>query len=220
MNYDIGDDVLNAGDHVYCLINGKLSFSTIVSEILPDGSLYAERPIVRGKLLPCESGDSVDVFFYRDQGIYTFSATLTRCFVQYQVPMMHFRVTSGMVHRQRRRYNRLAKNLPVSVRINVDENNQVHSIDVQAETLDISAGGSRIRLPAPVSCDTPMQCRIRLTDTKQITLDSVVVHVIGQEDAEDQSFQVGVRFENMNDRTKRSLAGYIFEEQRRQISPV
>ena len=209
--------MLNAGDHIYGLVNGKLSFSTIVSEILPDNSLYVERPSVRGKLLSCEPGDTVDVFFYREQGIYSFTTSLERSFTQYLVPMLHIRVTSGMVRRQRRRYNRLAKNLPVHIRLNVDEDNRVQSIDIEAETLDISAGGSRIRLPAPVARNTPMQCRLCLTDTQQITLDSVVVHATGREEAADEPFQVGVRFENMSEKAKRNLAGYIFKEQRKQI---
>ncbi|HBQ63988.1 MAG TPA: hypothetical protein DD727_03510 [Clostridiales bacterium] len=212
---DSKNEPLKPGDRLYILMKGKSAATTNVVSIIDEYTCLIEEALMRGKRMPMNPGDDLDVFFYREDGIYSFRGIVNEAVSRYGVRLYKISVSGETFQKQRRAFHRLQRNLPVSITLNVDKNQVIRRIDIQARTLDISAGGSRIELPDPIGKDTSISCRITLTDNRDLNLSSVVVRVIEGDQPGDLP-QIGVKFKDMDERSRQELVKFISEEQHRQ----
>lgn len=133
---------VNVGDsretHVYL---------TRVEDISAD-SIYVVCPISNGEVVPLRVGLPVTVTYVRREGLFSFDATILDR-MSGQVPRLRLSRPHEIVRIQRRNHKRIDARFPVKYAL-PDDDSVESSLDKlcwgDAECVDISAGGIRVRL--------------------------------------------------------------------------
>lgn len=115
-------------------------------EDIGDESITVVCPMSRGEVVPIRKGMRVTVTYIRDRALLAFEAdVISRG--SGEVPRLWITLPTEVVRVQRRSYLRMAATLPIMYApIGADQDAREVVPAYRAETVDISAGGLRIRL--------------------------------------------------------------------------
>ncbi len=174
-------------------------------------------PYKDGGLVPFRQGLEITVFFAGDSAAYKFSAEITN---RKKEPVPTIEVgrpeEDDLVKIQRRRHFRLEVRKKVWYR-RVDEIWEPEDEDFkESHTLDISAGGIKMLLPEESEIDEGQLLEIKLDieAIEGVPIISEVVNNYKMNDMPDKK-AIGIKFLDINNRTRDSLMGWLFDYQRK-----
>lgn len=104
---------------------------------------------------------------------------------------------------EQRRYARVQRFLPVEYFLNDQKG------PIQLYTMDISAGGMRVKNPFPIENPFPFPMSLHLDTKKEI---KIIAKVIWQKKISNEDFyEIGLEFIHISDEDKNQLTGFIQE---------
>lgn len=203
------------GEKLHVIIRGKEQGKkrVMVSQVLEDareGVLVIAMPIFKRRLVPIKTDRTIEIMFYRDNGVYEFEARVVGRSGG-RIPNLKVQALTSVKKSQRRDYYRLNTVLPVKVSISNSEGEE--SVIIRCLTLDLSAGGMRLASDRDIEKDCIINCDMMLSN-KPYSVKAKVVRstaVYNQEYA----FEIGVQFIELKEKVRCSIIGFIFEEQRK-----
>ena len=236
MEYD-----LTLGERLDVVIGERRCISN-VQEITREGTLVISAPTFRSTRVPVKADDLLNMIYYRASGMFSFIAAVTRIFDEGSLSLMEVEIRSPISKYQRRDFVRFETVIPLSLvtlaspeavkNMPVDDTLRMiydrrfsgsarpgSTPPVEALSLDISGGGLRFACRQDFERDTLIECTLMLSEESSITADAIVVrNDINREGG--ARFHIGCRFVNIEERIRRRIIKYIFEEQvkRRQKS--
>lgn len=208
---NLGDDVINLleiGDKVYIIFDTIVSSPVEVLEISRDGVISVKKPQYNNTLMECEKGDYIDIHFYLEQSLFSYKAKIEDSFENDGESFIKIKRISGIVQKQRRKYYRINKKLPVTIKID----GRMYS----SYTLDISEGGLSLAAPEHIVKNTDIVCKISFSNNNDIIVNSKVVWI----DFDESGYPVkmGIKFVDLDEEDRKKLRDYVFEEQKKNIN--
>lgn len=226
MDYD-----LTLGERLDVIIGEKRCISN-VQEITHSGHLVISAPTFRSAIVPIPEGELVSVAYFRQSGMFSFVAALLRRYHDGQVELCEIEIKSPVSKYQRRDFVRYDTVLPVRVglqadaetlsRMSVEETlrrifdrrymGMPREMDLPSEncyTLDISGGGLRFSTYGQYEKNSLLECTVTFSEEDEVTVDALVVRI----DELGEQNRVGVQFVNIEERLRRKIIKYIFNEQ-------
>ena len=232
MYYDI-----TLGERVDVVIGEKKCISD-VQDITHEGTLVIAQPIYKGTLMPILNGELVQIVYYRSGGMLSFLAQIKAQFQEGEAALLELEIKSPISKYQRRDFVRWDTALPMKVRVlaHADQvrDNSVDEIlrrlydkryvgiprpeeaGVMAEactSLDLSGGGMRFTAADVYEANALIECALQLGKNEVLAVDALVIRT----DVEAGGTPViSVRFVNVDERVRRRIVKYIFDEQIKQ----
>ncbi len=228
MDYD-----LTLGERLDVIIGERRCISN-VQEITRAGNLVISAPTYRSVIVPIPDGELVNVVYFRQSGMFSFVAALLRRYNDGNIELCEIEIKSPISKYQRRDFVRYDTVLPVRVSMLADaETLSGMSIeetlrrifdrrymgmpregDYPSEdclTLDISGGGLRFSARESYEKNCLLECTVTFSDEEEITVDALVMRA--EEARNGLPWRIGVQFVNIEERLRRKIIKYIFNEQ-------
>lgn len=208
---------LNLGEklHLYVLAGDRKRSPAMVSQVmecLGDDIFIIAMPMLEGRLVPIQTKKEIRLAYYRDNGVYEFTAkVLGRS--GGKLPSLRIKALSEAVKSQRREYYRLNMVLPVDIVI-VPKGEEEPQL-VKCLTLDISAGGMRVASGRSIKKDSRLTCEMELSG-KAFKIKARVIRSTAVYN-EEYSYEIGIQFEELDEKVRKEIIGYIFEQQIKMI---
>lgn len=211
------DIALNLGEklHLYILSGDRKRSPAMVSQVMEcpgDNIFIIAVPMLEGRLVPIHTNKEIRLAYYRDNGVYEFTAkVLGRS--GGKLPSLRVKALTAAVKSQRREYYRLNTVIPVDIVIapKREEEPQV----VKCLTLDISAGGMRLASGCGMKKDSPLTCEFELSG-KAFKIKAKVIRSTAVYN-EEYKYEIGVQFVELDEKVRKEIIGYIFEQQIKMI---
>lgn len=208
---------LNLGEklHLYVLARDRKKGPIMVSQVMEcpgDDIFIIAMPMMEGRLVPVHTNKEIRLAYYRENGVYEFTAkVLGRS--GGRLPTLRVKALSEAIKSQRREYYRLNTVLPVNIVIapNGEEEPQV----VKCLTLDISAGGMRLASGSGIKKDSLLTCELELSG-KALAIKAKVIRSAAVYN-EEYLYEIGVQFMELDEKMRKEIIGYIFEQQIKMI---
>lgn len=232
MNYE-----LRLGERLEIMI-GENRCACDVQEITEDGLLILSAPTYRGMMVPLLPGELLHVLYYRQSGMFSFIARLVRRFQEQELDLIELDLKSPISKYQRRDFVRLSTVLPVTLRLIAAPERLVdRTVDevlrliydqryvgiprpllegeevYKCYTLDLSGGGAQFSTNESFENGSLMECTFH-TGSGDLTVDGQIVRVDVNRN-ESPQYRMGVHFVNIDERIRRKIIKFIFEEQAR-----
>ena len=228
MDYDLA-----LGERLDIII-GERRCASNVQEITRGGTLIVSSPTFRSVNVPVYEGDLINLIYFRQSGMFSFVASILRCFRDENISLCEIEIKSPISKYQRRDFVRYEKVLPVRVSLlasaetiaemSVEETlrrifdrrymGMPREGDYPSEdclTLDISGGGLRFTSRASYEKNSLLECTITFGEEDEITVDALVMRI--ESSTSGHPWRVGVQFVNIEERLRRKIIRYIFNEQ-------
>ncbi|MDR3208176.1 MAG: PilZ domain-containing protein [Oscillospiraceae bacterium] len=234
---------LALGDRLEIMI-GEHRCVSDVQEITPRGRLVVSMPMYRSMIVPLQEGEMIQLSYYRTGGMFSFTAQITQRYRDGALDLMELEFNSPISKYQRRDYVRLDTVIPVSVRlIALPERLEVGSPEetlrmlcdrryvgaprplIEGEavypcyTVDLSGGGVRFASNEKFNADALVECTLRLEESSEVTVDGQVVRV-DEQISRAPAYRVSAKFVGIDERTRRKIIKYIYEQEVRQRQRV
>ncbi len=192
----------------------KGSYSTRIADIHED-TIDILTPYKDGALVPLRQGLEVSIFFAGESAAFKFSAEIIGR-AQEPVPIIRVRKPENdeMVKIQRRQHFRLEVRKKVWYRLVNEDWEPVDEEEFkETHTMDISAGGLKILIPLYVELNEG-EIKVDIEDIEGVPIISEVANYYSMPDLPDKN-AVGIKFLDINRRTRDALMGWLFEYQRK-----
>lgn len=208
---------LNLGEKLHlCVLAGDRKKGPImvsqVMECLGEDIFIIARPMLEGRPVPIHAKKEIRLSYYRDNGVYEFTAKVLGESGG-KLPSLRIKALSEAVKSQRRDYYRLRTVLPVNIVVEAEGKEDART--VKCLTLDISAGGMSLASRHDMKKDSLLTCELRLPG-ESITVKAKVIRITAVHSKE-YSYQIGVQFVELDERLRKEIIGYIFEQQIKMI---
>jgi len=189
---------------------GKWMFKSIVMEA-DDSFIYLAAPIFKGKEYPLQAGRQVQVFYYRDSGLYSFEAVYNGRVLVGNVASCQVKRTSEIKRTQRREYFRLTCVLTAQLKSRSTGTVAKALIpDVEAIIHDISGSGVRAISRKQFQENEEIECTLYL-DPKVLTVSATVLRCAQRQ--EENNYEMGIRFDQINEADRDQIMAFIFRRQ-------
>ena len=211
------DIALNLGEklHLYVLAGDRKRSPVMVSQVMecPGGNIFIiAMPMLEGRLVPVQTNKEVRLAYYRDNGVYEFTAkVLGRS--GGKLPSLRVKALTEPVKSQRREYYRLNTVLPVNIVI--EPRGEEGAQAVKCLSLDISAGGMRLASGRGLKKDSLLTCEMELSG-KAFKIKAKVIRSTAVYN-EEYKYEIGVQFVELDEKVRKEIIGYIFEQQVKMI---
>ncbi len=228
MDYD-----LSLGERLDVLIGERRCISN-VQEITREGTLIISAPTFRSVTVPIREGELVNVVYFRQSGMFSFVAALLRRFVSGELEFCEIEIKSPISKYQRRDFVRFETVIPVKVsvladadvlaKMSIEETLKVifdrrymglprpnESEADECLSLDISGGGIRFASKEPYEKNTLLECTLEFQKDDSMTVDVLVVR--SEQPLKGEPHRIGAQYVNIEERLRRRIIKYIFEEQ-------
>ena len=228
MDYD-----LTLGERLDVVIGERRCVSN-VQDITREGTLIISAPTFRSVSVPIPDGELINLVYFRQSGMFSFVAAVRRHFDDGNIPLCEIEVKSPISKYQRRDFVRYDTVLPIRVCIlasaetlsemSVEETlrrifdrrymGMPREEDFPREdclTLDISGGGLRFSARGRYEKNSLLECTIAFESEGNVTVDALVMRV--EESSSGLPWRVGVQFVNVEERLRRKIIRFIFNEQ-------
>ncbi len=163
----------------------------------------------------------LDVIFFRQNGLYIFTALMLGYNKQNNLRYMRLRALNEPIKRQRRSDYRLDLHVPVNVTIRGRNfpNTPAQAAAVlpvedtvyQSRTLDVSAGGVYLAAPQAYPIGTQLVLDFTLEDLR-VEAPGRVVRCIWP-NMRNEPYKLGVQFQGIDDKTQQALRKYLLAAQ-------
>ncbi len=164
---------------------------------------YIRLPVFNGVEYPLRIGQRFKVVFYRDSGMYSFSAKLVQKIKDKQHYYYQITADSELTRTERRVHIRI--DLSITGQIRSLENNKSCEITIN----NLSGGGISAVCDQPFYRGERIECTFNL-DQQLITTTAEVIRVHRMND--EKRYQMGIQFQNMNEGNRNLINEYIFRE--------
>lgn len=228
MDYD-----LTLGERLDVIIGERRCVSN-VQEITRAGTLIVSAPTFRSVVVPIPEGELINVVYFRQSGMFSFVAALLRRFHDGNIELCEIEIKSPISKYQRRDFVRYDTVLPVRVSLlanaetlsNMSIEETLRRIfdrrymgmpregDYPTEeclTLDVSGGGLRFSSRHSYEKNSLLECTVTFSEEDELTVDALVMRV--EESERGMPWRIGVQFVNIEERLRRKIIRYIFNEQ-------
>ena len=202
--------------HLYILTGERKRSPKMISQVMEcpgDDTFIIAMPMLEGRLVPVQTDREIRLAYYRENGVYEFTERVVGRSGG-KLPSLRVKALSGPVKSQRREYYRLNTVLPVNIVIEPEGEEDAPRV-VKCLTLDISAGGMRLASGRGMKKDSPLTCELKLPG-KVLTLKATVIRSTAVYN-EEYSYEIGVQFVELDEKVRKEIIGYIFEQQIRMI---
>ncbi len=201
--------LLKIGDNVDIQIHNPTNpegVKTLHSQVMnvDNEFYYITGPVFKGMEYPIKIGQKADLTYYRDAGIFSFTATFLRKMNEGNLELYQIARISEPRKTQRRAYHRLKYMVNGSIKSYEKETN----CDIMV--LDISVGGIRATSTKSFYVSEKIECTLNLDDAN-ITVDATVVRSIRMKDQ--QKYELGITFENVSEQNKNKISAFISQKQ-------
>ncbi len=202
---------------------GKSTGPVLVSElewIENDGTLYIAAPIHEGIVYPIRVDTLMNLYFYCDNELFTCSAVVISRYIKDNLPMLNIRTTSSLEKIQRRQYFRFEHTLPVEYKIVETLNSETNEPIPfnKSITKDIGGGGVSILIMENAELKNLVECRLSISEEKQVTFFGNVVRVTKLNIEEKYNYNIGISFSKIENRDREEIIKFIFQQQRKLIN--
>lgn len=202
---------------------GQNAYKSIVQDISSsDVFLCSELTRQGGVPLFVPNDEDLMTIFYRQNGLYMFTARMLGYVQQGNLRYMRLRAISEPVKRQRRGEYRLDMNMPVDVVIHGRNTPGTSAaaaavlpeddVYLQTKTLDISAGGIFVASPDAYPIGTQLEIELPLDDELFIEASGEVVRCVWP-NMRAEPYKLGVKFTEISEKTQQALRKYLLAVQ-------
>ncbi len=175
-------------------------------EIISEEEFLIAIPIHNKNLVPIPIGNKVLVYYSVDsKGVFYFTAKVIDR-KNDRIPYLKIQQVSETKIIQRRDYFRLQ--ISISMQIYNLENEMIEEV----YTKDISGGGMRFISNKKLDLNEEIYCKINIEEENYIIKSKVIRSDIYESNM--KQFDIGIRFLEIDEKTKNSIIGYIFKQQR------
>ena len=206
----IGDKIeIETPDFMAAESKRKYLISQIM-DIASDSIYFIATPIVNNVLAPIPVGETIKVkYAKKDAGVYIFNAKVLGRKNVDNISYMKIEKVGQISKTQRRNFFRLEVLLNVLIRIKNNLNDEIKT--VAAFTKDLSGGGVRLISKESLVLESMVTLII---DTKKepIEVEGKVVRCVP---FNNNDFDVGIIFEDIDEAVRTRIISFIFEEQRK-----
>lgn len=227
-------DDLRLGERFDIIVGVRRCVSDL-QEITPEGTMVLSAPTFRGTPVLLDIGSTLVLVYYRVTGMFSCSVKVVDKRRNDGFSLIEVEISSPIKKYQRRDFVRFETTLSVAMtevasaekaknmtpadimKISYDRRLSFipQDLDVRPAsgiTLDISGGGARISSTKTFEVGAILECTFELDEKTRITLMSRVLR--GEETHADRyTFQMGVTFVGIDEKTRKTIIRYIFEEQ-------
>jgi c-di-GMP-binding flagellar brake protein YcgR len=182
-----------------------------VTDVYRQDEFEIELPISEGTVSQITNGSVIEFVYFRQNGLYRFTGKVLEV-KDGKIPTALVKAISQPTKTQRRGYFRLQTSLPIKV-YSLDKNGKWIMPGFDTYTLDISGGGLKFTANNSMEDVLRVMCSIVIKGvTYNLTGKRVrSIAASGQQDA----FEIGIAFDELDVQTRDALIGFIFEEQGR-----
>jgi len=227
MEYD-----LRLGEILTLIIENQRCASNL-QEITPRGTMILSAPTFRGAVIPLRANDKVQMIYYRASGQYSCIIEVAKRLMEKGMPLVEAELRSPISKYQRREFVRFDTLLPVTV-IELVSAEKVKNMTLKKAlqsvadrkysvmpafsepilgmTMDISGGGARVSSPIEFEADTILECEFTLRDDLSATAEALVLRC-DTVDSKDYPFQMTLKFVLIEEKSRKKIIKYIFDEQ-------
>lgn len=225
---------MHLGERLDVIVADK-TYTSSIQEITPEGTLCIGAPVSRSVVIHLRAGDTVDIVYYRPQGMLTFTAGVLRDYEEKGIQLAEIEIKSTISRFQRREYVRLdislalrlsmlaapdeMRDMPAEQTLSLayDQTSaaQKKRSDAPFEgvTADISGGGLRAFIPTPLQSGTLLECTLWLRNGDSFRSQAKVVRAGESGEGGKLPYTIGLQFVNVNEQARRKIIKYIFDEQ-------
>ncbi|HOM02076.1 MAG TPA: flagellar brake protein [Acetivibrio sp.] len=203
-------------------LDGNGGDSVFVSEFEwaeNDRIIYIAAPIKQGRIYPVGIGQKLEIVFIKDDSLYEFNGKVIGREVRHNISLLRVEITSEIKRIQRRDFFRFDCSIPVSYRIvdkpGIYDNQRKFT---KSYTRDLSGGGVCIRLKERIETGQLLRCELSLNDFNKVSFLGRVVRLTEYDKENDvYKYEIGIKFEEIEEKDRERIISYIFQEQRRLI---
>ncbi|MCL2748066.1 MAG: flagellar brake protein [Oscillospiraceae bacterium] len=226
---------LALGERLEITIGGRGCISD-VQGVSTRGNPVISLPMYRITTVPLKGGETLQISYFRENGIYSFLAKVLRRMHDGALELLEIEIKSPTSHHQRRESIRVDMAVPLDVRlIALPEHILQHSNDeilrllcdarfagiprppiegeeiYRCQTLDLSSGGARFMSQQKWKRGSLLECTFHLEGREDISADGQILRA-EQYVGRVTNWQVGVQFVNVDERIRRRFIKYIQDQ--------
>lgn len=217
MNMEM-DDIMNISDIVS--IGEKVDFDidnevyrTIVEDIPTENTFLVSELSRENRRARIEPNDEVDVYCYRSDAMYVFSAVLLDTIDEGNIELLQFEVVGELSRHQRRDSYRLQTSKKVDVwKFSEAVGGELDMQKFSAATMDLSETGMLLLTHEKVERGQVVNCEIQLDRRQSLSVKAEALRVECPM-YRDQPYQIGFKFIGASEQFRRTILKFILQEQ-------
>ncbi|WP_129722479.1 flagellar brake protein [Xylanivirga thermophila] len=210
--------IVNIGEKIEVVINqntgSKTSYS-MIQDILEDGDIVINMPVLNRYPVVLKAGDVITVIFFRPNGQFSFVAEVKAIIKHDAVYLVRISPKSNIIKSQRRNFYRLKTTAPISIFLLDQYGEPLDNGPVKGTTIDISGGGVKVLLNQEINKGSLINCQISLHDDRQIVVKGKVLRCNKVIEDSIEKYKIGICFLNISEMNRDSIVQYIFQQQMR-----
>lgn len=156
------DEIVTVGEIMEFQI-GDLTVKTKLTDLLENRQFTVFHPTLKGVPIPLTRLETVNICFYRPNGIFSFEAKIVDWYVNRQLQLCELEAITEVTKFQRRKSYRLPIMLGVVLR-RLDGDEEEKEKTYRAKTIDISEDGMLLSCFQSFPSGTPVSAEIKLPD--------------------------------------------------------
>lgn len=172
-----------------------------------DNYIYITPPVYKGQKYLLRKNQSITIFFYRKKGVYQFECQVVNK-LQTNIVVFALKPIGNIKKIQRRNYYRLPLVSPAILR--KQENDKV--IEITCIMQDLSGGGVRLTCKEEFKGLENVTVDLYIDEEELISVEGQVVRII--RDSENSTYELGIRFNQIDETNADRIFAIIFEKQR------
>ncbi len=189
----------------------KQLFSQVL-DIIDDYFMFIATPISHNILVPISIGQIIKIrYIKKNIGVYGFKAKVLSRKKVSNLSYLKIERISDIFREQRRNFFRLKTILKLEIKV-IGSGYEEEKI-IYGFTKDISGGGLRFIVKEPLKLHSKVKVIIHMED-ESITTQGRVIRCSNAEGKEN-TYEVGLMFENIDEKTRTKIISFIFEYQRK-----
>ncbi len=183
----------------------------------PDGALDILAPIFEGRNYPVHRDQLLSIVFVKNGDLYQFEAVCLERILAGSIYLLRIKATSLPEKIQRRIYFRFLASQDIKIRIYAKRGtpSKERGEFQKTVTRDISGGGMCLLLREKAEVGQYIEGILNISDGDTVTYVGKIVRVINVDDKGIFKYEVGVEFEDITEKDREKLIGFIFDSQRK-----
>lgn len=179
-----------------------------VAEIT-DSNIKITSPFIRGELVPLRRGQSINVYFTREDAAYMFTTTVIDREIE-PVPLISLKPPAKVNRIQRREYFRIDVQRNLSYCI-LNSDLEAVSGYKETTTIDLSGGGLKMVVDEDLKEETLIELYLDLPELEDKPIVGKVINIYGDGDTR----SVGIEFIAINNYYREKIISWLFDYQRK-----
>ena len=209
-------DLPNIGDklEIYdCSRNSSRIYISQLFDIINDETLLISGPIHNKMLVPFYENNLIEVVYYKkNKGKFSFEAKILKV-IKKGMYRIKVKRTTKIRKIQQRNYYRLSCRIPITKIHNINEDSLDKAIREECIVDDISGGGIGIFCNFPHDNGETVDIQIDFQGLN-LNITGKIIRITDSKNR-DYKFNIGVKFEDLDDNDRDKIISFIFKEQRK-----